>query len=125
MNIIHEKEAKANVFAGQFARTIRHMTASLGSKNIWMGIIEYEPYCTSNMHAHAGQEEIFYCIQGQGEVIVDGETRELKPGTCVYVPPKAKHQIINKSSGILKVLSAVSPPFSDEQFAKDHQLRDD
>jgi quercetin dioxygenase-like cupin family protein len=124
MKILHESEINGDVYTGEFARTIKHLSApwTLGSQYIWMGLIDYEPHCTSNMHSHEIQEEVFYCISGAGEILVDGERQQIVPGTCVYVPPQKIHQIINNSDEVLKVLSTVSPPFKPEQYAKDHKF---
>ncbi|WP_057775826.1 cupin domain-containing protein [Cytobacillus dafuensis] len=126
MNIIHEQDVKGDQYTGEFSREIKHLSApwTLGSQNVWVGVINYEPHCTSNMHSHDIQEEVFYCISGSGEVIVGEEKNELKPGTCVYVPPKSLHQIINNTDQVLKVLSAVSPAFEPSQYAKDHKLNE-
>jgi quercetin dioxygenase-like cupin family protein len=125
LKIVNENNFKGDVFTGENARVIKHLSApwTLGSENVWVGVINYEPHCTSNMHSHDEQEEVFYCISGTGEIIVDGEKQLLQPGVCVYVPPKKMHQIINNTDQGLKVLSTVSPPFQLDQYAKDHELK--
>lgn len=124
MKIINENEVKGDIYSGENARVIKHLCApwTLGAENVWLGVIDYEPFKNSNKHAHEEQEEVFYCISGSGEVDVDGERQPLNPGTTVYVPPKKLHQIINNTDQVLKVLSAVSPPFQPNQYAKDHNL---
>src|SRR4051812_36929588 len=99
MKIVHDSEVAGDTYKGPFARTIKHLSApwTLGSQNVWVGVIEYQPHCTSNMHSHDNQEEVFYCVSGSGEVIVDGEKKPLTEGTCVYVPPQTLHQIINNT----------------------------
>jgi putative monooxygenase len=124
VRIIKEADVKGDVYTGENARVIKHLCApwTLGAKNVWVGVIDYDPQRTSNMHSHEEQEEVFYCISGSGEIIVDGEKQTLEPGTTVYVAPRKMHQIINNTNEVLKVLSAVSPPFQPEQYAKDHNL---
>lgn len=127
MKAIKEVDVKGDVYTGENARVIKHLCApwTLGAKNIWMGVIEYEPYRTSNMHSHEDQEEVFYCIDGAGEIIVDGEKVPIEPGTTVYVAPTKLHQVINTTDKVLKVLSSVSPPFQREQYAKDHKFKEE
>ncbi|MEH7380341.1 cupin domain-containing protein [Bacillus sp. JJ1533] len=127
MQIIKEHEVKGDVYTGENAREIKHLCApwTLGAKHVWMGVIDYQPHCTSNMHSHEVQEEVFYCISGKGAIIVDGEQQPLEPGTVVYVPPLKMHQLINNSNQVLKVLSTVSPPFEREQYEKDHKFNEE
>lgn len=127
MKIVNEQEVIGDKYTGEFAREIKHLSApwTLGSQDLWVGVINYDPHCTSNMHLHDIQEEVFYCISGNGEVIVGEEKNVLKPGTCVYVPPKTLHQIINNTDQELKVLSAVSPSFELSQYKKDHKLNEE
>jgi hypothetical protein len=40
------------------------------------------------------------------------------------VPPKAVHQLINDGDEILKVVSAVAPPFIPEKYKKDHLIKE-
>jgi mannose-6-phosphate isomerase-like protein (cupin superfamily) len=127
MRFIKESEVKGDVYTGENARVIKHLCApwTLGAEHIWLGVIDYEPHRTSNLHSHDHQEEVFYCISGEGEILVDGERVAIEPGTTVYVPPKKMHQVINNTDKVLKVLSTVSPPFQREQYAKDHNFNEE
>jgi quercetin dioxygenase-like cupin family protein len=124
LNIIHESQVKGDIYTGENAREIKHLSApwTLGSQNVWVGVIEYQPHCSSNKHSHKIQEEVFYCISGTGEINVGEETQSLEPGTCVYVPPQVIHQLVNNTDQVLKVLSAVSPSFEVDQYVADHKL---
>ncbi len=126
MQFIHEKDAEADYIGPPHQRVIRHLAApwNMGTKNLWMGTSSVDPGFTSNPHFHEDQEEIFYCISGRGRIRVDDEEAALEPGVVVYVPPGAVHQLINtEGTEILKVLSAVSPPFIPEKYRKDHLIK--
>ena len=124
MILVHENEAEAEQIVAPHARVIRHLAApwNVGTKYVWVGTSSVEPGCTSNEHAHDGQEEIFYCISGNGRIRVDGMESRVAPGDLVYVPPGCRHQLINDGAAVFKVLEVVSPPFVREKFKKDHQL---
>src|SRR5699024_2403546 len=113
MKIINEDEVLGDIYTGEYARSIKHLCApwNFDTKYIWLGIIKYSPNASSNKHSHDEQEEVFYCISGNGYIVVDQEKRILKSGPAVYVPPKSLHQIINDTNNELIVLSAVSPLF--------------
>jgi oxalate decarboxylase/phosphoglucose isomerase-like protein (cupin superfamily) len=49
-------------------------------------------------HRHAGQEEVYFFVQGTGKMIVGDETDEsfpVGPGTVVLIPDGAFHRVIN------------------------------
>jgi oxalate decarboxylase/phosphoglucose isomerase-like protein (cupin superfamily) len=49
-------------------------------------------------HRHAGQEEVYFFVQGWGKMIVGEETSEpfdVGPGDIVLIPDGAFHRVIN------------------------------
>jgi oxalate decarboxylase/phosphoglucose isomerase-like protein (cupin superfamily) len=49
-------------------------------------------------HRHAGQEEIYFFVQGRGQMIVgneDTESFDVGPGDVVLVPDGEFHRVIN------------------------------
>ena len=49
-------------------------------------------------HRHAGQEEVYFFVQGRGKMIVGDETSEpfsVSPGDIVLIPDGAFHRVIN------------------------------
>jgi mannose-6-phosphate isomerase-like protein (cupin superfamily) len=126
MKFIHEKDAEADYIGPPHQRVIRHLAApwNMGTKHLWMGTSSVDPGFTSNPHSHEDQEEIFYCISGRGRIRVGDEEMALEPGMVVYVPEGTVHQLINtEGTEVLKVLSAVSPPFIPEKYRKDHLIK--
>ena len=49
-------------------------------------------------HLHPQAEEIYYIIEGQGEMILAHEKRTVVPGDAIAIPPGLPHQIINEAS---------------------------
>ena len=75
-----------------------------------------EPGATTQRHFHRRSEEIYFVLDGTGEMELDGERREVAPGDAVLIPPGARHQIRAVGSGLL-FLCACSPPYShDDTF---------
>lgn len=122
MHIIHETEVQGSLFEEPHKREVKHIVApwTMGSRNIWTGTSTVEPGNRTNNHAHDHNEEVFYCISGTGKFIVDGEERDYSPGTVVFCPPGAFHQVVNTGEVPLKSVCSVSPPFEIEQFNDDH-----
>jgi mannose-6-phosphate isomerase-like protein (cupin superfamily) len=59
---------------------------------------------------HPAEEEILFILQGTGEFYFDAVPEPVRPGTCVYVPPKVVHSINNTSDEVMKVVYVFSPP---------------
>lgn len=53
------------------------------------------------VHSHKQNEEIYGILEGEGQVVIDGETVEIKAGDWLKISPKAKRQFsASKNSGI-------------------------
>lgn len=126
MKTIREQDVVGDRIGPPHQRVIRHLVTpeTMGSQHLWLGTSSVDPGFTSNAHAHQDQEEVFYCVAGTGKIKVDDEVATLEPGVVVYVPPQAIHQLINDGEEILKVVSAVAPPFIPEKYKQDHLIQD-
>src|SRR5215216_3688398 len=60
----------------------------------------------AKLHYHQRTDEIYYVLDGQGQMQCDGHEIELHAGVVVYVPRGVKH----KACGNLKVLVVCIPP---------------
>src|SRR5438132_1011021 len=65
---------------------------------------------TTQRHYHARTEEIYFILDGEGVLEVDGEHRPVHPGDAVLIPPGARHQIT--ASAALRFLCCCPPPYS-------------
>jgi len=52
-------------------------------------------------HRHE-QAEVYYVVEGQGIVTIDGKESEVRKGTAVFIPSNAEHGIKNTGDGDLK-----------------------
>jgi mannose-6-phosphate isomerase-like protein (cupin superfamily) len=71
-----------------------------------------EPGQMTERHYHGCTEEIYFVLEGAGELEVDGERREVRPGDAVLIPPRAWHQIAAVER--LRFLCCCAPPYSHE-----------
>jgi len=67
-----------------------------------------KPGASIGLHTHETSSEIIYIIYGQGKVLYDGDTEEVKAGICHYCPKGHSHSLINDSNENL-VFFAVVP----------------
>jgi mannose-6-phosphate isomerase-like protein (cupin superfamily) len=63
-------------------------------------------------HYHATSEEIYFLLEGSGEMEVDGERAHVEAGDAVLIPPGAWHQI-RADDARLRFLCCCAPPYSD------------
>lgn len=59
-------------------------------------------------HCHA-QEEVYWIIEGAGEVCLGDERRTITTGQAVYVPPETFHQLTNVGTTPLRMLYCYAP----------------
>ena len=64
------------------------------------------------LHEHKGNEELYYVIEGKGEMIVDGEKRAMEAGDVCLTKDGSKHTFRNIGDTDLRiiVLEAVKDP---------------
>jgi uncharacterized cupin superfamily protein len=58
-------------------------------------------------HAHRANEEMFFVLDGEGSVRIDGETHRIRKGDFISLPPgkASAHQIVNDSKAPLRYLA--------------------
>ena len=72
-------------------------------------------------HFHEITGEVYYVIEGEGVIELDGQAREVKPGTAVYIPPGVAHG----GAGGFTAVIASSPPFDpDDEIVTDIEKSD-
>jgi len=62
-------------------------------------------------HYHPKAEEIYYITHGTGRMRVEGETREVKAGDAIAIPPGCKHKLWNTGIGTLRLLCCCAPAY--------------
>lgn len=65
-------------------------------------------------HYHKRLTEIYYILEGEGEMELDGELHAVRPGDAILIKPGCRHRAV----GRLRVLNVPIPAFdpADEWF---------
>jgi mannose-6-phosphate isomerase-like protein (cupin superfamily) len=58
--------------------------------------------------------EVYYILEGEGIMHINGESEEIKPGQAIYIPPNSRQCIRNTGSSKLKFLCIVDPAWRHE-----------
>jgi mannose-6-phosphate isomerase-like protein (cupin superfamily) len=66
----------------------------------------------SNFNVHPIQEQVYFVLEGEGEVSVAGDRQRVCPGSLVFIPRHALHAIRNlgETELVLAFLSVVLDP---------------
>lgn len=67
-------------------------------------------------HYHKLTAEVYYVLEGEGKMELDGDWHDVSPTTMVYIPAGVRHRLIS-DNGVKTVVVAI-PPFQadDEHF---------
>lgn len=66
---------------------------------------------STSAHYHPRTEEIYYILEGQGEMRLGNEVRLVGPGDAIAIPPGLVHQITNRGRETLKLLCCCAPGY--------------
>ncbi len=69
----------------------------------------------TDRHYHKASEELYFLLEGRGEMEIDGASRKVGPGDAILIPAGAWHQI--RATEPLRFLCCCAPPYShDDTF---------
>ncbi len=59
---------------------------------------------------HEGHDQFFRIEQGEGSIVIDGQSRPAQAESGIIVPAGARHNLINTGSEPLKLYTLYGPP---------------
>jgi mannose-6-phosphate isomerase-like protein (cupin superfamily) len=62
-------------------------------------------------HYHRQTGEIYYITHGAGKIRIEGETRDVKPGDAIAIPPGQNHKLWNTGNETLRLLCCCAPAY--------------
>jgi len=62
-------------------------------------------------HYHSKTEEIYYITHGTGKMRIEDETREVRAGDAIAIPPGQKHKLWNTGQETLRLLCCCAPAY--------------
>ena len=87
----------------------RHRLISAGDEGAaaWSHVVDIDG---GRAHYHKRTTELYYVLEGEGAVVLDGEEHAVRPGTMVHIPPGVVHGAV----GRMRVLVVGIPDISDD-----------
>lgn len=79
------------------------------AKNFAMGLVTLEPDGGQVPWHNQEQEEVYFVIEGVGEMCLGEEVQELRTGQLVEIPAGVFHQLSNKGDTPLRMIYCYGP----------------
>ena len=77
--------------------------------NFSMGFVTLEPNGGQVPWHNQEQEEVYFVVEGTGEMCLGDEVQEMRAGQMVYIPHGVFHQLSNKGDTPLKMIYCYGP----------------
>ncbi len=109
------------VSAAQDARTELHDKLCLTGAEISINHLPAGA-CVPFVHAHKNNEEIYAVLEGNGRVVIDGETVALAAGDWVRISPAAKRQFFAAEDAAMRFICIQVKEHSLGDYTKDDAI---
>lgn len=90
-------------------RNIVGGASPIQAKNFAMGMVVLEPKGGQVPWHNQQQEEIYFILEGNGEICLGEERRPISSGQAVYIPPEVFHQLTNTGETPMKMIYCYGP----------------
>lgn len=87
--------------ATEFSEEKRVRKAIFKEDSLKVEMLCYLPGQAIPVHHHPKEDEVFFIVEGEAVMHVDGEEKRLVPKDLVFVPANSKHSISNPGPGNL------------------------
>jgi mannose-6-phosphate isomerase-like protein (cupin superfamily) len=108
--------AEAAPFSTKDGSTIRELLGlpTSSARNQSLAEASLAPRGATQRHYHRESEEIYFVVEGSGEMELDGDRAWVGPGDAILIPPGSWHQITAGEAGPLRFLCCCAPPYRHE-----------
>jgi quercetin dioxygenase-like cupin family protein len=108
--VIHPPGGSENVEVGGGSSVSIKADGEATAGSFYLGEVSLAPgFPGPPPHSHERLHDMFYVLEGTLTLRVDGEERELTPGSFVCVPPGAVHTFANRSDAVVRFLNFNTP----------------
>ena len=77
--------------------------------NFSLGHVTLDPHGGQVPWHNQDQEEIYFIVEGEGEMCLGDEKTMLHAGQAVYIPPRVFHQLTNTGSTPMRMIYCYGP----------------
>ena len=74
-----------------------------------MGHVTLEPHGGQVPWHQQDQEEIYFIVEGSGEMCLGDERTTVHAGQAIYIPPQVFHQLTNTGPAVMRMIYCYAP----------------
>ena len=91
--------------------------SSIGSQDIYLGLLEAEPGAEVARHSHEGSEELLYVLSGDGgELTVGSDKLRFGPEQAIHLPDDQPHAVKFHGDSKTVILQVYAPAGPEQRF---------
>ncbi|MGF1671645.1 MAG: dimethylsulfonioproprionate lyase family protein [Balneolaceae bacterium] len=110
MNLIDLIKSEGRSFpARRLTKNIAGGISGIQAENFSMGYVILEPEGGQVPWHNHEQEEVYFILEGAGEMCIGTEIKKLTSGQAVYIPSNEFHQLTNTGKKELKMIYCYGP----------------
>jgi mannose-6-phosphate isomerase-like protein (cupin superfamily) len=108
--------SKRPQFLAQDMAIVRDIVSSRNTSinNLSLAEVVIPPGSSTLEHYHKESEEIFYILEGNGNISVVGESCQINAGDTIVILPGEKHRVVNDGNKDFIFLAICSPGYRDD-----------
>jgi len=95
--------------ARRWTRNVVGGASPIQAKNFAMGFVVLDPDGGQVPWHNQEQEEIYFIVEGTGEMCLGGERQTVTTGQAAFIPPGVFHQLTNIGDTPLKMIYVYGP----------------
>jgi mannose-6-phosphate isomerase-like protein (cupin superfamily) len=95
---------------GHSVGNVEFLARSADTPRFNLALIEIQPHGDGPpKHAHTGEDDAFYILEGELTFGVEGKEVVAGPGTFVLVPPGVEHTFANRGDDLVRMVNIHAP----------------
>ncbi len=102
--IVHGAGIDWQLLQGQSLKDPGKATACMKSM-MYIAQAWLQPRLSYHPHAHDDHEEVYYIMEGEGEIRINDEVESVRDGDIIYIGPNQIHEIRNTGDKMIKFLA--------------------
>jgi mannose-6-phosphate isomerase-like protein (cupin superfamily) len=95
--------------ARRWTRNLVGGASPIQCENFCLGYVVLEPGGGQVPWHNQEQEEVYFIVEGEGEMCLGEERRAVKGGQCVQIPPGVFHQLTNTGDSPMVMIYCYGP----------------
>lgn len=104
--------------AGRRTRVVIGQNGAITGEKFCQGFVMIHPNGEVPPHEHETVES-YTILRGTGEVTVAGETQQVKPYDCVFIPSGEPHRLVNTGKEEMHVMFVYAPNMIVDHWAQE------